>query len=106
MANDDHQIAQDPNFIQLRRQRLRLRLALTTLLVVLYLGYALIALYAPHWFSAPVATGSVIGFGVLVAYAIIILSIVLSGVYVHWANTRFEAQENAVKAALEKALDR
>lgn len=86
----------DPAFARLLRRRQRVRFAITVLLVGLYLGFALVALYRPHWFAAPVAAGSVVGWGLPLAYLIIAVSIVACGGYVHWANTRFEAEERRV----------
>lgn len=93
----------DPAFERALKRRQRVRFALAILVVGLYLGFALVALYLPRWFGAPIAAGSVIGWGLPVAYLIIALSIVACGAYVHWVNTRFEAEERRLRAAMSRA---
>ncbi len=93
IAERDREQSRDPAFISLLRRRQRVRFAVAGLLVGLYLVFALVALYRPQWFSTPVAAGSVVGWGLPLAYLIIAVSIVACGAYVHWANVRFEAEE-------------
>ncbi len=100
----EQEIINHPDFQLLLKKRGRFRVVLISVLIVLYVGFALIALYLPEWFAVPVAEGSAMNLGIVAAYAIIFLCIAFSGYYVHRANTEFTALEQSVKDHIEKDL--
>jgi uncharacterized membrane protein (DUF485 family) len=93
----DEELLHDPDFQRLLRRRSVLRWGLSGLLVTAYLGYGLAGLYVPEVLARPIA-GSAVAWGLLLGYAIILMSIVCSIFYV-W-------QVNRIIAPLQQRLAR
>ena len=89
-----------PSFRSLVARRARLRLLLTCLLLGLYLAFCLGVVYVPDFFARPLSPTSVVPVGVAIAYALIALSIIVAGFYVHVANTQFAKLEQDVERDL------
>jgi uncharacterized membrane protein (DUF485 family) len=80
-VTDDRSKLQDPAFRRLLAARSRWRWGLSISLVGSYLLYVLAGLYVPALYAAPFA-GTAIPWGVVLGYLIILMSIVMSVVYV------------------------
>ena len=89
----DHELLGDPEFRALLARRARWRWGLSVLLIGAYLAWAVGGLYFPALYARPVA-GTAIPQGMAAGILIIVLSIVLSVVYVKTVN-RIEAGEVA-----------
>lgn len=91
-------IRRHPRFHELvaRRSRLSWRLAL----LVLALYYVLIFVVAlrPGWLHAPLAAGGATTVGWPIGAAVIVVSWLLTGLYVHRSNTTLDALNDALVA--------
>ena len=79
--SDDVSILDDPQFQKLLRRRSRWRWGLSGLLITAYLAYSMAGIYASDLLGTKFMNSS-ISWGIVIGYAIIALSIVLSLVYV------------------------
>jgi len=91
-VTDEENLLGDPAFQGYMRRRSRLRWGFTVLLIVAYLGWGLAGLYIPDTYGVPFP-GSSIPWGIVIGYAIIGLSIILSLVYIVRVN-RMKAPRN------------
>ncbi|MBZ0155120.1 MAG: DUF485 domain-containing protein [Alphaproteobacteria bacterium] len=90
-----HEILEDPDFKSLSGQKNTISLILTLLELVLYFGFiALIAFNRP--FLATKMSG-VITIGIPIAVGTIVLSWVLTGIYIRWANNKYDVLVKKVK---------
>jgi uncharacterized membrane protein (DUF485 family) len=84
------QIYSDPEFHELERKRGRFSWLLTCMVLLTYFSFILVIAFAPEIFAVPVYEGSVITWGIPVGLFVILLSFLLTGVYVFRANTEFD----------------
>ena len=85
----------DSDFKSLSSQKVTISVILTMLELVIYFGFiALIAFNKP--FLATKISGA-ITIGIPIAVGTIILSWILTGIYIRWANTRYDVLVNKVK---------
>ncbi len=82
---------------------LRRRVSWSFLLVLLgsYLAFGLLSVYSPAWLARPVFSDGVVPLGIVMGYAILALSFILTLVYMWIANHYFEPLETKIKAELE-----
>lgn len=86
---------EDPEFKSLTRQKNRISLILTICEMVLFFGFiAMIAFYKP--FLGTKISGA-ITVGIPIAVGAIVLSWVFTGIYVFWANTKYDAMVRSVR---------
>ena len=92
-------ILKDPDFIDLVQRKNRVSLILTVVQLILYFGFiGLIAFNKP--FLGTKMGDSPITIGIPMAVGVIFLSWVLTGVYIRWANNRYD---NMVAKLKQKA---
>ena len=92
-------LLQDPEFKDLAARKDRISLLLTLATLVLYYGFILLVAFKPSLFeewAAGLPLGIPIGVGVILGCW------VLTGVYVRWENSRYDAMVERVR---EKAGD-
>lgn len=90
-----HEILSDPDFIALKKEKSTISVVLTILELVLYFGFiGLIAFNKP--FLVTKISGA-INIGIPIAVGTILLSWVLTGVYIWWANTRYDVLVKKIK---------
>lgn len=97
------EILQDPQFRQLIRERSRFSWLLTAIVLTAYFSFTLAVAFAPQWLAAPIAAGSSISRGMPAGLALILISFVLTGWYVHRANTRYDARMREILARIAPA---
>ena len=100
---DDGQIARiqkDPNYIELVSERKSFGWTLAIIMLVIYYGYIALVAFFPSLIAVTV-TGS-ITIGLYLGVAIILSAIVLTGIYVSRANSRFDDLTAAIVAAAAK----
>ncbi|HSW62643.1 MAG TPA: DUF485 domain-containing protein [Dissulfurispiraceae bacterium] len=86
---------EDPEFKKLTRQKNRVSLILTIIEMIIFFGFiTLLAFYKP--FLGTKISGA-ITIGIPIAIGAIILSWILTGVYVFWANTKYDAMVRSVR---------
>lgn len=81
---------QDQRLRDLAARRWRLALTLTTAMIVLYFGFIMLIAYDKPLLATMVAPGLTLG--ILLGALVIIVSWVLTYVYVRWANTRYDVE--------------
>jgi len=91
-------IARDPDFQLLQRSKNRISLVLTLVTMLSFYGFVYLLGWQQQWlsqsFSGSINRGIPLGIGVIV------LSWILTGVYVRWANTQYDALVERVKAKM------
>ena len=92
-------ILDDPDFKELSRQKNRISLILTVVILLVYFTYMLLIAFSKSALSAPVANGTV---GIPVGIGVIVLAWVLTGIYVRWANTQYDALVEKVKQKISE----
>ena len=95
-------ILRDPDFLELRRSKDRISLVLTLATMASFYGFIYLLGWQQKWlsqsFSGSINRGIPLGIGV------IILSWILTGVYVRWANSKYDALVERVKAKMTDDL--
>lgn len=95
------QVKRNPLFAKLTQSRTRWAWALSALILLMYFAFILLIAFAPSVLAKPIAAGSVITVGIPIGVIIILLAFVLTGVYVHKANTHFDALNQQIKDNLQ-----
>ncbi|MFK3888063.1 DUF485 domain-containing protein [Sphingomonas sp. NPDC079357] len=90
-------VAADPRYRELVRRRGRFTWALTGVMLVAYLGFILLIAFDKAFMARPVGTG-VTSIGIVAGFAVIMLAIVLTGVYVRRAARDFDPLVAALRA--------
>lgn len=81
----------NPKFLELVSSRSRLAWSLSAAVLGTYYLFMLVVAFAPHWLHVPLGEQRMLTLGMPVGAAIIVVSWLLTGWYVHRANTRFDA---------------
>ncbi len=90
-------ILNDPDFLALSSQKNTISIILTILELVLYFGFIyLIAEHKP-FLAQKVSAGGSTTIGIPIAVGTIVLSWVLTGIYIWWANAKYDALVKKVK---------
>ena len=92
-------IANDPEFQQLSRRRSAYGWRMAIIMMLAYFAFILVIAYAPSLFATKIMAGSPISLGILLGFALLVFSFVLTGLYVHKANTVFDAATRKIKEA-------
>jgi uncharacterized membrane protein (DUF485 family) len=87
-------IQSDPNYQKLVAERKSFGWTLTIITLVIYYGFIALVAFAPSVIATPIA-GS-ITIGLVIGVAIIIASIVLTGIYVMRANSHYDDLTKAI----------
>jgi uncharacterized membrane protein (DUF485 family) len=90
-------VAADSRYRELVRRRGRFTWALTGVMLVAYLGFILLIAFDKAFMARPVGTG-VTSIGIVAGFAVIVLAIVLTGVYVRRAARDFDPLVAALRA--------
>jgi uncharacterized membrane protein (DUF485 family) len=80
---------------ELERRRSRFAWTLTLLMLAIYLAFLALVAFAPGVMGTPVAGVITVGFPVGVG--VILAAIVLTGLYVFRANTKYDALERQIR---------
>lgn len=84
------QIYANPEFHELEKKRGRFSWILSSIILITYFSFILIIAFKPAIFAIPVIEGSVITWGIPVGLFVILLSFLLTGIYVIRANSEFD----------------
>jgi len=82
-------LLEDPEFKDLARRKNRFSLLLTAITLVIYYGFILLVAFRRRLFSTEIA--GKIPFGIVLGIGVIIACWILTGIYVRWANQRYDA---------------
>ena len=83
-------LSADPNFQALVRERFKLRLTLSMMVILLYFSFMLLVAFWPASMASQIIPGSRVSAGIVSAVGLIVLSIAFTAIYVIRANRRFE----------------
>lgn len=84
------EIENNPRFKELVQKRGRFALLLSLITLALYVGFIFLIAFEPQWLGTPLYAGSSITRGIPVGVGLIVISFVLTGIYVIRANGEFD----------------
>ena len=90
-----------PEYQQLVQERTSLAWKLSAIVLVVYFGYIMLLAFNPEFFTT-IISGSYVSIGFPIGVAIIILSFILTGIYVRKANTDFDKLTAKIKEEVQK----
>ena len=92
MMNNDicQQIESSAPYRELVHKRQRFAFTLSIIMLIIYVGFILLIAFAPHWLGTPLHEGTSVTRGIPIGIGVIIISFVLTGVYVWRANGEFD----------------
>lgn len=83
-------IMDNPKYRELVRKRSTFAWFLTALILIVYYGFIFLIAYDRELLGTPISEGSVTTIGLPLGVAVIVISILLTGVYVRRANGEFD----------------
>ena len=83
-------IKTNPKYRELIRQRDGLAWLLTAVELFIYFGFILMIAFAGDFLTQPISATSTIPIGMPIGVGVILISCVLTGIYVYRANTAFD----------------
>lgn len=83
-------IRANPKYEALKRRRSRFGWSLTAVMLIAYFGYVGLIAFDKPFLGRPVAAGMTTSLGIPVGIGLIVLTVVLTGVYVWRANREFD----------------
>ena len=92
-------ILNDPDFIKLSGQKDTISIILTILELALYFGFIYLVAEGKDFLSQKMSEGGAATIGIPIAVGTILLSWVFTGIYIWWANTKYDEM---VKRVIEK----
>ena len=90
------QIEDSAHFRELVEKRQWLATFLSLIMLVVYVGFILLIAFAPGWLGTPLHPGTSVTRGIPIGIGIIVISFVLTGIYVWRANSEFDRLNRAV----------
>lgn len=95
----------DPDFHELERKRGRFSWLLASIVMLTYFSFILVIAFAPELFATPIIEGKIITWGIPVGLFVILLSFLLTGVYVYRANKEFDQRTKDIVDRVRKLDD-
>ncbi len=89
-------ILRDPAFVELEQKRNKLGWTLTAIILVIYYGFILLVAFSPSTLAMPLG-GMTMSLGLPLGVGIILVSILVTGIYVRRANSVFDALVEKIK---------
>jgi len=89
-------IENNAHFKELVEKRQRFAAILSLIVLVIYVSFILLIAFAPGWLGTPISAGSSITRGIPIGVGVIVISFILTGVYVWRANGEFDRLNKAV----------
>ncbi len=83
-------IRENPSFRELDKKRGRLSWTLTILMLLIYFSYIFMVGFTPEFISQPILNDSVISLALPLGVGVILSAIILTGIYVWQANSKFD----------------
>lgn len=96
--NDPHsrlQLLNDPEFKEMARRKHLVTTALTILTLLVYYGFILLIAFRRDFFGEKFTDN--IPLGMPIGVGVIVISFILTGIYVRWANTRYDPLVESMK---------
>ena len=89
-------IQRHPDYVALVRHKTRLNWTLTLAMLAIYYGFVLLVAFSPATLGRSLA-GGVTSVGMLAGVGIILLSLALTGIYVHRSNNHIDPLNERIK---------
>lgn len=89
-------IEENARFRELVEKRQRFATLLSIIMLAIYIGFILLIAFAPGWLGTPLHEGTSVTRGIPVGVGVILISFVLTGVYIWRANNEFDRLNTAV----------
>ncbi|WP_435946512.1 DUF485 domain-containing protein [Dryocola sp. BD586] len=89
-------IEDSAHFRELVEKRQRFAIILSIIMLVVYVGFILLIAFAPGWLGTPLHAGTSVTRGIPIGIGVIIISFVLTAVYVWRANGEFDRLTRAM----------
>ena len=83
-------IENSENLKELVATRQRFAAILSLIMLVIYVGFILLIAFAPGWLGTPLHAGTSVTRGIPIGIGVIVISFLLTGVYVWRANGEFD----------------
>ncbi|HEX5342369.1 MAG TPA: DUF485 domain-containing protein [Duganella sp.] len=93
-------IKRDPNYHQLVKSRSRFGWALTALMMLVYYGYILLIAFDKDFLATKTGEG-VMTWGMPIGLFVILFTVVVTGVYVRRANSRYDELTHAIQQKVQ-----
>jgi len=90
------QIENSAHYRELVDKRQRFAFTLSIIMLIIYVGFILLIAFAPHWLGTPLHAGTSVTRGIPIGIGVIVVSFVLTAVYVIRANGEFDRLNKAV----------
>lgn len=95
-----HEILRDPEFLDLVARKNRISLILTILTLAVYYGFIFLIAFNKEFFGRKIT--SRITIGIPIGIGVILLAWVFTGIYVRWANRRYDGMVESVRGKIEE----
>ncbi|HLF93286.1 MAG TPA: DUF485 domain-containing protein [Planctomycetota bacterium] len=89
----------DPDFKELTASKTRISIILTTATLIIYYGFIFLVAFKKEFFGRKFTEN--IPIGIPIGVGVIVASWVLTGIYVRWANARYDTLVQNVKDKVE-----
>ncbi|GAB2947220.1 DUF485 domain-containing protein [Hafnia psychrotolerans] len=83
-------VVNNPRFRELVEKRSRFAWLLSGITLVMYVAFILLIAFEPQWLGTPLYEGATITRGIPIGVGLIVISFVLTGIYVFRANGEFD----------------
>ena len=93
-------IKADPNYHQLVSSRSKYSWTLAVLMLVVYYGYILLIAFKRDLLATRIGSG-VMTWGIPIGLAVIVFTVLITGIYVRRANKQFDDLSNAIQARVQ-----
>ena len=94
-------IRANPKFQQFVSKRNTYSIIMSILVIIAYYGYILLIAFDKSFLAQKVATGATMSIGIPMGVGVILITIILTWIYVRRANTEFDAlKEQIIKEAM------
>ena len=99
------QIAQTRAYQEMVQQKSKVVTRLTWIVLFFFAVFTGAAIMAPGFMATPVSGDGGMPWGVAYSIFFIVMSVVCSGYYTHWANTRFDVMQREVLQQFDGGQD-
>ena len=89
-------IEDSARFRELVEKRQRFATILSIIMLAVYIGFILLIAFAPGWLGTPLHAGTSVTRGIPLGIGVIVISFVLTGIYVWRANGEFDRLTKSV----------
>jgi uncharacterized membrane protein (DUF485 family) len=93
------ELLNDPEFKDLVARKTAVSVLLTVAMLIIYYGFIFLLAFKKEVFAYKITAN--IPVGIPVGVAVIVSSFILTGIYVRWANVRYDAMVRSVKNKVE-----